>query len=147
MVKIMSPSVLFVKQINLTLCANGAPTAAYVPDIEPNAKLLRSSKLTVCRLLISSPYALSTKKSNWISAVVVLAPVPFVTTIARDPEDAVLLLMLSAEPVVAPLILRRTSVIEAVIAEVVIVNVKSAAAAMLTLVKVEIGRASCRERV
>lgn len=71
-----------------------------------------------------------------MSAVVVVAPVPFVTTIAKDPADAVLLLILRADPVVAPLILSITSVVEAVIAEFVIVNVRSAAAAIETEVNV-----------
>lgn len=71
-----------------------------------------------------------------MSAVVVVAPVPLVTTIARDPEEAVLLLMLKADPVVAPLMLIITSVVEAVIAEFVMVNVRSAAAAIDTVVNV-----------
>lgn len=66
----------------------------------------------------------------------VVAPVPFVTTIAKEPAEAVLLLMLSAEPVVAPLIESMTSVVEAVTDELVIVKVKSAAAAIDTDVKV-----------
>lgn len=57
-------------------------------------------------------------------------------TIARDPAEAVLLLMLSADPVVAPLMLNMTSVVEAVIAEFVIVKVRSAAAAIETVVNV-----------
>lgn len=71
-----------------------------------------------------------------MSAVDVVAPVPFVTTIARDPEDAVMLLIDRAEPVVAPLIETRTMVVEAVIAELVKVSVKSAAAAIETEVNV-----------
>jgi hypothetical protein len=82
------------------------------------------------------PYAFKTKKSIWISAVVVVAPVPFVTTMAKEPADAVLLLMLRAEPVVAPLMESITSVVEAVIEEFVNVRVKSAPAAMETDVKV-----------
>lgn len=65
-----------------------------------------------------------------------VAPVPLVTTIARDPEDAVLLLMLKADPVVAPLIESITIVEEAVIEEFVRVKVRSAAAAIDTDVKV-----------
>ncbi len=65
-----------------------------------------------------------------------VAPVPFVTTIASDPEEAVLLLMLRADPVVAPLILINTSVVDAVIEELVMVSVKSAAAAIDTDVNV-----------
>ena len=38
-----------------------------------------------------------------MSAVVVVAPVPFVTTIAEDPNEFVTLLIDSAAPVVAPL--------------------------------------------
>jgi len=38
-----------------------------------------------------------------IFAVVVVAPVPFVTTIADDPAEFVTLLIDRAEPVVAPL--------------------------------------------
>lgn len=79
---------------------------------------------------------LTTTKSIWISAVVVVAPVPFVTTIASDPDEAVLLLIERAAPVVAPLISRRTIVEEAVIAELVMVRVRSAAAAIDTEVKV-----------
>lgn len=71
-----------------------------------------------------------------MSAVVVVAPVPFVTTIAREPDEAVLLLMLRADPVVAPLILNITSVVEAVIEEFVKVKVRSAAAAIETEVNV-----------
>ena len=83
-----------------------------------------------------APYALTTKKSIWISSVEVVAPVPFVTTIAREPADAVLLLIDRAAPVVAPLIEIRTIVVEAVIAELVSVRVKSAAAAIETDVNV-----------
>lgn len=61
---------------------------------------------------------------------------PFVTTIAREPADAVLLLIDRAAPVVAPLIEIRTIVVEAVIAELVSVRVKSAAAAIETDVNV-----------
>lgn len=71
-----------------------------------------------------------------MSAVDVVAPVPLVTTIARDPADAVELLMQRAAPVVAPLMLNITSVVEAVIDELVIVKVRSAAAAIETVVKV-----------
>ena len=71
-----------------------------------------------------------------MSSVEVVAPVPLVTTIARDPEEAVLLFMQRADPVVAPLMLTNTSVVEAVIAELVIVRVRSAAAAIETEVKV-----------
>jgi hypothetical protein len=59
-----------------------------------------------------------------------------VTTIAKEPAEAVLLLILNAEPVVAPLMESITSVVEAVIEEFVIVRVKSAAAAIETEVKV-----------
>lgn len=65
-----------------------------------------------------------------------MAPVPFVTTIARDPADAVLLLIDKADPVVAPLMEIRTIVEAAVIAEFVSVNVRSAPAAIETLVNV-----------
>ncbi len=92
--------------------------------------------VTTSGLMRSSDYALSTKNIISMSAVVVVAPVPLVTTIASDPEDGVLLFIDKADPVVAPLILSITSVVEAVIAEFVRVNVKSAAAAMLTLVNV-----------
>lgn len=71
-----------------------------------------------------------------MSAVVVLAPVPFVTTIASEVAEAVLLLILSADPVVAPLMLIKTSVVEPVMDELVMVKVKSAAAAIETEVKV-----------
>lgn len=66
----------------------------------------------------------------------VVAPVPFVTTMARDPEEAVLLLIERAAPVVAPDIESRTMVVAAVMDEFVRVSVRSAAAAMLTEVKV-----------
>lgn len=42
-------------------------------------------------------------KFSVMSAVVVVAPVPFVTTIAEDPAELVTLLMDNADPVVAPL--------------------------------------------
>lgn len=71
-----------------------------------------------------------------MSAVEVVAPVPFVTTIASDPVEEVLLLIESAAPVVAPLIETNTIVDTAVTKELVIVRVRSAAAAMLTVVKV-----------
>jgi hypothetical protein len=73
-------------------------------------------------------------KLNVMSDVVVVAPVPFVTTIAIVPEPGVTLLMLSAAPVVAPLIESITCVEDDVIALFVMVNVKSAAAAILTVV-------------
>jgi predicted aconitase with swiveling domain len=50
-----------------------------------------------------APYALITRKSNTISAVDVVAPVPLVTTISKDPFEGVFDLMLKADPVVAPL--------------------------------------------
>src|SRR5580765_2820632 len=75
-------------------------------------------------------YAFKIKKSICISAVEVVAPVAFVTTIANEPAEAVELLMHSPAPVVAPLMLNITSVVDAVIDELVIVKVKSAAAAI-----------------
>ena len=39
-----------------------------------------------------------------ISAVVVVAPVPFVITIAEEPAEFVILFILGADPVVDPLI-------------------------------------------
>ena len=63
---------------------------------------------------------------------------PLVTTIAKDEAEAVLLLIDSAEPVVAPLMESITIVEDPVIEEFVKVKVRSAAAAILTVVKVTV---------
>lgn len=71
-----------------------------------------------------------------ISAVVVVAPVPLVTTIDREPAEGVTLFIVRADPVVAPVIESMTLVEAPVIVELVKTNVESAAAAMLIPVKV-----------
>ena len=71
-------------------------------------------------------------KFKVISEVVVFAPVPLVITNAIVPEPGVTLFTDKAEPVVAPLNEWITCDEEDVTSELVIVRVKSAAAAILT---------------
>ena len=71
-----------------------------------------------------------------MSAVVVVAPVPFVTTHAQVFADVVTLFMLRAAPVVAPDMLNSSLVLEPAIEVLPMVRVKSAAAAIDTLLKV-----------